>query len=554
MERQILTLLRRVERVDVLAASPLMQAICDATATPNPREALELVVGRALCDSDPATAPLRASIVEADFARHGGNAVLAARNGISRRHFQRRRALAVAAVARYVRMLVPRADCPPAGSVEAGRTNRPVREDLGWRFRRELAAYAHVRDRGSALEMRSIATNLRRLAASSRSRALAVTLTAEADAHLGKAAAAVERLGELPSAAGALVRAKLALLAMDLDSADSNASSALAAATGAQRYRCHEVISQVRLLQRSPWRPPCGAAALSPHSREGIAMGVEAARHHLREGRSRDGEIAARFARRQAETYGFSRLAARSMAVLSCAAFARGATVLARWWRVRAIEMMLPTQDRLLATGLFTPDPLGLDRELIAALVARLCVIVPQLLADDEAQRGALCLLVEAILEADESTEQAERLERAIRVVARSGSVFADYIEASVEPVAEMLALALTALRGCSWSRAFDVVREPLAASAASLRPNRPRTIAIPIPRRAESQPRRIEHLRNDENTSDRERSSVEALTDLRIRRLSFRSGARSALARKRGDSVTRAAQAALGLADPRER
>ena len=63
--------------------------------------ALERIVTAALAGDDARTEKLRSAIFDADFRRAATNAELARRSGVSRRHFQRRRAEAIASIARY---------------------------------------------------------------------------------------------------------------------------------------------------------------------------------------------------------------------------------------------------------------------------------------------------------------------------------------------------------------------------------------------------------------------------------------------------------------------
>ena len=121
MERQILTLLHRATKPDALATMPLMRAICRATATPNALDALDRVVRDALDGRDPSAVMRREIIFASDFNRLVTNAQLAARNGISRRHFQRRRAQAITAIARFARNLLARKFRAGRGKRQTGR-------------------------------------------------------------------------------------------------------------------------------------------------------------------------------------------------------------------------------------------------------------------------------------------------------------------------------------------------------------------------------------------------------------------------------------------------
>ena len=218
------------------------------------------------------------------------------------------------------------------------------------------------------------------------------------------------------------------------------------------------------------------------------------------------------------ERLGF-RLAARSAAVVGAIAEARGELAEARTWRARAIERLLPTQDRLLAGRLFrywptagrSVGPLAGRRALRAA-----CVIVPQMLGDGERRRAGRNRAGTALLDAavSPSSIAAGRPKRFRLRALRRKKYGAD---------AEMLALTLTALTGGSWHAAFDGLRLALADCAAKLRPAARRTISIAVP---VSQSASIEHLKFDVRRSGR----IEYLADLHVRILSFRPGTGAAL------------------------
>ncbi len=101
---------------------PIMSALCAEMGTANPVAALERVVLAVFDGDDPATATLRDAILLADFAADATNSDLARRSGVSRRHFQRRRAEAVAAIAQYARGIVERSDRGAHARVD-GRTH-----------------------------------------------------------------------------------------------------------------------------------------------------------------------------------------------------------------------------------------------------------------------------------------------------------------------------------------------------------------------------------------------------------------------------------------------
>lgn len=547
MERYVLALLHRARKPEALAATPLMEAICLATGIAQPVAALEHVVRRALAGEDRTATTRRDAVVEVDFHGVLTNRELAAQKGISRRHFQRRRAKAVAAIAQYATGLL--------GSARLAESE-PHRQTQ-WRFDREAAAYVRARRVGIAPEMRCIAASLARLAGTRASRDFARRSMAAANVRLGRVDEALEGLRDLSPSDAVLLRAELALLNGCPEEAEDYGRLALGELDEAERYRGHAVISQARFVRGVAWRPPREAASLPWNSWERIAMEVERARHlALQEWRS-EAEVVARRAYRRAEELGYHALATRSAATICAVAAARSASVPARWWRARAIEHLLPTQDRLLATGLFCQPAddarLGLDRLLCDVLYRRLCLIVPQVLGDDEERRAAVCgLLAEIFAFSPQGALRSRALDAAIASVAGSGSAFADYAQACVEPLAEMLALARIAVTGSSWGEVFASLRETVARCAHALRPAAPRAIPIAVPQPRQSRLARIDHLRHDEERAGADGCSLEGLADLCLRFVPFRSDAGDALSRSGGHSVTGTSRAVAGLADSR--
>ncbi len=559
MERQILTLLHRATKPETLATMPLMRAICRATATPNALDALERVVRDALDGRDPSAVMRREIIFAIDFNRLVTNAQLAARNGISRRHFQRRRAQAITAIARFARNLVAGKFEPAEVSdrpVAERRDSRERRDDAAWRFKCEMAAYVRARDRGRAPEMRCIANSLVRLATAGPARALAQKYLADANARLGRVDEAMAQLHALPPSARALISAELALLERDAQTAEDCARSALAESDGADRYRCFALISQARLMRAAPWRPPPEALDPSVHSWERAAVDVENARHLVLEGQWSDAERHSRCAWNRAEELGSYELAARCAAVLAATTEVRGSKLEASWWRARAIERLLPTQDRLLATGLFPRNacsPAGHeDRLLSGVLYERLCLIVPQMFGESQEKRVAIVELLATILDrCPASASSSPALERAIASVARSESAFADYAQTCLRPISEMLALAQTALTGAGWAGVFDSLVDVFSTTARELRPASPRAVPVTVPQPAKSQQSCIDHLKMDETCAG-DGIPIEALADLRVRFLSFRSRTRAPLARYRRSSFARTSHAAVDPVDSR--
>lgn len=471
MERQVLTLLHRVRRPDALAAAPLMASVCRHTGMANPVYALERIVKAALAGDDERTEKLRMAIFDADFKRDATNAELARRSGVSRRHFQRRRAEAVASIARYA-----------GGLLGPCRVNDLSHDGASWGFKSEVAAFLAARDRGNALEMRCISNNLVRLAENAEGITLARSFLDDANLRLGTKDEALVPFDGLPP----------------------------------------------QMLPSRSW--------------DRIAKEVDHARQLVRQGRFAEAVTVAWSAWQRSELRGFQGLAARCAAVLYAAAEARGKFAEARSWRARSIDRLLPTQDRLLGAGLFLysayDERRRMDRALGDVLYERLCVIVPQMLSDGERQRAAVTGLLAALFDSRVTLDS-------IAPVAQSDSAFAHYAEKNLELIAEMLALALTALTGRSWGAAFDGLRCALAECVSKLRPAVPRTIAIAVPK---SQSASTDHLRFDDQRS----GGVEDIAGLHVWFLPFRPDTRSTHARRRRDAVARPPSAVASPAHSR--
>jgi hypothetical protein len=487
VERQVLTLLHRARNPRALAAAPLMDVVCKAMGTSNPVTALERVVFTVFEGDDERAVSLRSAILEADFKRIASNAELARQNGVSRRHFQRRRAKAVTAIARFARTMLTSSH-PETPSVP---TN-------AWRFERERDAYVRARDRGAALEMRAIAKNLFRVAENRAARAFALECLADANVRLGRAAEAADQLTALPPLARHRVYSKLAVL--HGDGAQTEFARAALSATSEQRY--------------------------SFSLRERTAMEVEETRDLTYEWKWERAEALARCAYRKSASLGYGDLAARSAAALFTLAKARGKTASAQGWRAEAIAHLLPTQDRVLATGLFLEpaydEPLHADHRLTGILYDRLCLVVPQMLGESDGRRACVRALLAAILDSQHDRAWSPGLAWAIAATARSDSAFAHYAERCLEPICEMLALTFVALTGSSWPACAERIRDAVAQSARELRPAQPRAIAIAVPQpRAKSHFGLADHLRFDDEPATGDRAP-QAGADLRLRLLSI--------------------------------
>jgi|GEM_PF-1863118 hypothetical protein len=535
-ERQITKLLRRAGNPRLLTDSPLMGEVCAATGKPDAVAALEYVVSSALTAGEGRIAALRDAIFEADFQRSATNAELAARNGVSLRHFQRRRAEAVALIARFACAILgtERAEAE-VGAVARDRCGR--RYDAGWRFNRERAAFLRARDEAKALEMRSIAANLFRLAATGEARATARECLVEANVHLG----------EDEFSSNSFVRATLALVKDQPDEAEEHARRALDSVEESERYACIALISQARLMGSRPWWPPPETQDLPLGSWARSAMDVEYARHRAFQGRWSEAERLARAAQWQAEAAGHRGLSARCAAVLCACADARGAMSQSRRWCARAFALLLATHDCVVATGLFLPNheqKLRHDDPLVgAALYDRLCLVVPQMLGETPPQRSAvLDLIAELLRRTMSSPRDAGNFDSALMRAARVDSALTYYLGPSTNAVAETLALAVVAMTRAPWSTVRKRAGEVVVEIARKLAPPTPRAFPILVPQGRLSQSALVDHLRNDDERSP----------DLRFRRVPLRSGARSAQQWRRGRSAAGTASEPAALVDSR--
>jgi len=484
MERQIIALLHRAHKPGALASLPIMHSLCLATGESNPVAALERIVCSTLPDDEPNGMSLRGAILDADFKRSGTNGQLAQMRGLSRRHFQRLRAEAVARIARRVRRI---ADAPALAKA-AVRQHRPPEGD--WRFELEREAFRDAQARGNSLEMRCIAGNLLRLAPTNAARSFAWDCRADANLRLGYIGETLDHFEILSEPARHAVRAKLALLDGNFEEAEARALAGIAIAQDDRaRFSGLALLSQIRLERAQPWDAP-NTGALPQRSWERCAMESERSRHLVVRGEWREGERLALATYDLAATHGYREVAARCAAVLTAAAQERGYTYASNHWRANAIAQLLPTLDRVAATGLFLRKSCsgagGLGDALIDVLYERLCLVVPPMQRDDSARRAVVCKLL------------ADAVEGALRTAPMPALEVALCPSHYLEPVAEMLALAVSAFARLPWSVALERLRY-----------------------RLKSQQALIEHLSIDDGLSIRRARGVEAFTDLRVRLVS---------------------------------
>lgn len=484
MERQIIALLHRAHDPAALGSLPIMHSLCLATGESNPVIALERIVCSTLPDDEPNGTRLRGAILDADFKRSGTNGQLAQKRGLSRRHFQRLRAEAVARIARRVRRI---ADAPPLARPIV-RQHRPG--DGDWRFERERVAFRDAQAHGNSLEMRCIAGNLLRLATTNGARSFAWDCRADANLRLGHIGETLEHIHVLSESAQHAARAKLAVFAGNFEEAEAHSLASIASAQDVRtRFSALALLSQIRLDRSEPWDAPA-TGGLPRNSWERSAMECERSRHLVVCGRWHEGEGVALASYEIAANYGYRNVAARCAAVLTAAAQERGDVPASNHWRANAIAQLLPTLDRLAATGLFIRKSYSgsssVGDALTDVLYERLRVAVPAMVCDDMARRAVVCKLLAEVIDGALNTAPMP----AVDILACPSR--------DLEPVAETLALAVSAFARLPWSVALDRVRS-----------------------RLQSQQALIEHLRIDDERSIRRGTGVEALSDLRIRLVS---------------------------------
>ena len=535
MERYVYTMLHRAKDEKALAEMPLIASLCRRAGIDCSTAALARIVRRALPGSDPKTARLRSAILDVNFVRTASNAELAARNGISRRHFQRQRAAAVSAIARYAQRFVEQEQAPHRDS----------------RFHRELSAFCEARERGFSLEMRSIAKNLERIAQDRAGRRAALALLAEANVHCGRLEEANGLLEAMSPADGIVARAKLALLRGAAGEAYELARKAGRAAADHERSAAMVLAAQAcregaALLEPPP--PP----KVPPQSWARLSWEIERASQALDSGKNARSRALATVVFYRAERCGFLGVAARAAATLHSLALAGNDRCAARKWCSVAIARLVRSGDALTATGLFREriEIREADDPSLAALYERLCTVIPQMLGDSPAQRAAVCELVAAILERQFDGAAGDRLGAAIEGVIRADSAFAHYAQPCFGDVHETFSLVAAATQCLRWSAAVHRARESLGA-VARLQPSHSRAIPIALTQGTQSQIPSLEHLRIDDGAGGGEEPKPD-LAGLRVRIVSLRSGESGALSRRDDHSVAGASRAATDFTHSR--
>ena len=372
----------------------------------------------------------------------------------------------------------------------------PNQFDDATKFEIEHLAFVRARQFDRPLEMRAVAHNLTRLAAVGSSAAgKALLCRADASLRLGDIAdarALLEQSGRLTFhrndvqlfAATMILNAKIALFEGDAERAEDLAVAAYIALQGHRdAYVCQMLIAEARLALGRAWAPPDEAAALQPNAWSRIAMDVEHARTMLRDGDVSGAERTAASARSRAASLEYAGLATIAAATLAACAAARGDDAGARRWDVDTLAGLLETNDFLLAARVCRDRPLvaGVREELAGVVRRRLCVSIPQMLADDARQQGAFEFFVTELLDvlADRSRPLSS-LDEALERVCETESAFAYFGSRTaddVERVASLTAIALADRR--EWAGRNVRAREAVEYAAAHLHAGRPRVFAV---------------------------------------------------------------------------
>jgi hypothetical protein len=379
---------------------------------------------------------------------------------------------------------------------EAALLAGPNQFDDATKFEIEHLAFVRARQCDRPLEMRAVAYNLARLAAVGSSAAgKALLCRADASLRLGdiaEARALLEQSGRLTFhrndvqlfAATMILNAKIALFEGDAARAEDLAVAAYIVLQGHRdAYGCQMLIAEARLALGRAWAPPDEAAALRPNAWSRIAMDVEHARTMLRDGDVSGAEHMAGSARSRAVSLEYAGLATLAAATLAACAAARGDDAGARRWDVDTLAGLLETNDFLLAARVCRDRPLvaGVREELAEVVRRRLCVSIPQMLADDARQQGAFEFFVTELLDvlADRS-RPLSALDEALERVCETESAFAYFGSRTaddVERVASLTAIALADRR--EWAGRNVRAREAVEYAVAHLHAGRPRVFAV---------------------------------------------------------------------------
>ncbi len=211
-------------------------------------------------------------------------------------------------------------------------------------------------------------------------------------------------------------------------------------------------------------------------------MDVEHARTLVRDGG--DLSAAQRIAqsvRSRDVTHDYSGLATLAAATLAAYAAATGEDTGARRWDAETLAGLLETNDFLLAARVRRTRSLVAGESLAGVVRRRLCVSIPQMLADDAIQSAAVEAFATGLLDvlADASRPIAS-LDEALERVSATESAFAYFASRTaddIERVASLAAIALADRR--VWAGRNVRAREAAEYAVGHLHAGRPRIFAV---------------------------------------------------------------------------
>jgi hypothetical protein len=285
-------------------------------------------------------------------------------------------------------------------------------------------------------------------------------------------------------AATMMLDAKIALFEGNAERAEDLAVAAYIVLQGHRdAYACQMLIAEARLSLGRPWAPPDEAAALRPNAWSRIAMDVEQARMLIGCGDAHGARQIARTVRSRAVALGYAGLATLAAATLAACAAALGDEGETRRWDVETLAGLLETNDFLLAARVRRTRPSidGVRVDLAGVVRRRLCLSIPQMLADDAAQRAAFeAFVMELLSLLADGSRPLSMLDDAIERICTSESAFAYFgsrMVDDVERVASLAAIVLADRR--EWPGRNVRACQAVEYAVAHLRAGRPRVFAV---------------------------------------------------------------------------
>ncbi len=373
--------------------------------------------------------------------------------------------------------------------------------DNATRLEFERIAYLRARNRSHTIEMRATANSFRKLVRMD-NMALTTALHMQAETHLrlGEVVPARQHIDQgerLTFICGdsrgfarfTVLRAEMALfegLASDAEDLAFAASIALEGSR-ADSKRCRTLVSRIHFLSSGSWTPPPDAVAVEPCAWDRIAFDIEDGRHLALQAKFATAQELLLIAYQRASSLGYEGLAARAAASLNACAFGNGDQTAAKAWAAEANRYLLTTQDHLLAAHLFERAAVAATLEngadwIVDVVHRRLCIFVPQMLADGLVQANATRRLLEAVIGAllDPKSSIEDTLRPGFDSVKARDTAFADYIEHSCEALTGILGLLDIALGGRRvWARENERVEQIVGLLRTTITPGKERACAV---------------------------------------------------------------------------